>query len=383
VGARVPADDVSMMVLLNPGPVNVSERVRHALLKPDICHRESECRELLQGIRAKLLRAFAPSHEEEYVALLLAGSGTAAVEAMVTSSLAPGRSLLIVNNGVYARRMAAMAAAANMPTMDVPGPDNQRLDLTPIAEALRDHSAVQAVAVAHHETSTGLLNPIRELGEMAAATGRFLMVDGVSSLAGETIDLRACHVGMIAGSSGKCIQGFPGLGFVLVRRDLMEQMAAYEPRSVYFHLPTYYREQVSGSVPFTPAVQLAYALDEALSELLDEGVANRVARYRRMAQIVRDGMKALGVSCYLREHPSLIGSNTLTAFLLPDRIQYERLHDLLRERGYIIYAGQSRLAQTIFRIANIGALTETTMKDFLAAFASVLPEARKTEARHA
>ncbi len=365
-----------MMILLNPGPVNVSERVRRALLKPDICHRESECRELLQGIRVKLLRAFAPHHEDEYVALLVTGSGTAAVEAMVTSSIAPGHSLLIVSNGVYARRMAAMAAASKIPTLDLPGPDDQRGDLAPVEAALRQQSDIQAVAVAHHETSTGLLNPIQELGAMAAAAGRSLMVDGVSSLAGENIDLRACHVGMIAGSSGKCIQGFPGLGFVLVRRDLMEQMMAYEPRSVYFHLPTYYREQEAGSVPFTPAVQLAYALDEALSELLDEGVAHRVARYRRMAQIVRDGMEALGLSFYLRDDPALIGSNTLTAWYLPEGVQYERLHDLLRERGYIIYAGQSNLAQKIFRIANIGALTETTMKDFMAAFASVLPEAR-------
>ncbi len=360
------------MILLNPGPVNVSERVRQALLKPDICHRESEFNDLIEGIRDKLVRAFAPGGN--FVPILLTGSGTAAVEAAVTSCLPPGRRILIIKNGVYSQRVSAMANAHKMQNMDIAGEWHERFETEPIQIALRQNRSIDVVCVVHHETSTGMLNPVKEIGAVAKKAGRFLVVDGVSSLGGEEIEFNSCNVGLIAGSSGKCIQGFPGVGFVLVRRDLMEQMVTYEQRSVYFHLPTYYKQQEEGSVPFTPAVQLYYAFDEALNELLEEGVANRIARYRKLARLIRNRMRAIRMKFYLREP---LWSNTLTAFTLPEGVFYDHLHDLLRERGYVIYAGQAQLAESVFRVANMGALTEAQIIGFLDAFEEVLPEAQK------
>jgi len=360
------------MILLNPGPVNVSERVRQALLKPDICHREAEFNDLIEGIRDKLVRAFAPGGN--FVPILLTGSGTAAVEAAVTSCLPPGRRILIIKNGVYSQRVSAMANAHKMQNMDIAGEWHERFETEPIQIALRQNRSIDVVCVVHHETSTGMLNPVKEIGAIAKKAGRFLVVDGVSSLGGEEIEFNSCNVGLIAGSSGKCIQGFPGVGFVLVRRDLMEQMVTYEQRSVYFHLPTYYKQQEEGSVPFTPAVQLYYAFDEALNELLEEGVANRIARYRKLARLIRNRMRAIRMKFYLREP---LWSNTLTAFTLPEGVFYDHLHDLLRERGYVIYAGQAQLAESVFRVANMGALTEAQIIGFLDAFEEVLPEAQK------
>jgi len=360
------------MILLNPGPVNVSERVRQALLKPDICHREPEFNDLIEGIRDKLVRAFAPGGN--FVPILLTGSGTAAVEAAVTSCLPPGRRILVIKNGVYSQRISAIANAHKMQNMDIAGEWNERFATEPIQIALRQNRSIDVVCVVHHETSTGMLNPVKEIGAIAKKAGRFLLVDGVSSLAGEEIDFNSCNVGMIAGSSGKCIQGFPGVGFVLVRRDLMEQMVTYEQRSVYFHLPTYYKQQEEGSVPFTPAVQLYYAFDEALNELLEEGVVNRIARYRKLARIIRNRMRAIRMKFYLREP---LWSSTLTAFNLPEHVFYDHLHDLLRERGYVMYAGQAQLAESIFRVANMGALTEAQITGFLDAFEEALPEAQK------
>lgn len=360
------------MILLNPGPVNVSERVRQALLKPDICHRESEFTDLVEGIQDKLVRAFAPSGE--YLPILITGSGTAAVEAAITSCLPPGRRILVIKNGVYSQRIASIAAAHKMQNMDIPGEWDQRFDTETVPVALRQNKAIEVVAVVHHETATGLINPVKEIGAIVKKAGRVLLVDGVSSLAGEELDFVSSNVGLIAGSSGKCIQGFPGVGFVLVRRDIMEQMVTYEQRSVYFHLPTYYKHLEEGSIPFTPAVQLYYAFDEALNELLEEGVTNRIARYRKMARLIRNRMRAIRMKFYLREP---LWSSTLTAFNLPDGVYYDHLHDLLRERGYVIYAGQAQLADTLFRVANMGALTEANITGFLDAFEEVLPEARK------
>ena len=368
------------MILLNPGPVNVSERVRQALMRPDICHRESEFTDLLQGIREKLIRAFAPNYSSEYVALVMTGSGTAAVEAAITSCVAPGRRLMVIKNGVYSQRISQMAAAHKIQAAELAGEWDQRFNVEPVTVALRQNAAIQAIAVVQHETSTGMVNPVKDIAAVAKKVGRYLLVDGVSSLAGEEIDFNAYNIGLIAGSSGKCIQGFPGVGFVIVRRDLMEQMVNYERRSVYLHLPAYYKEQEEGSIPFTPAVQLYYAFDEALNELLEEGVANRIARYRKAARTIRNYMRAMRMRFYLREP---LWSSTLTAFRLPEGVYYDHLHDLLRERGYVIYAGQAQLAESLFRVANMGALTDAQIDGFLKAFEAVLPEAQKVGAERA
>jgi len=368
------------VILLNPGPVNVSERVRQALLRPDICHRESEFTDLLQGIRQKLIRAFAPNYSSEYVALVITGSGTAAVEAAIPSCVAPGRRLMVIKNGVYSQRISQMAAAHKIQAAELAGEWDQRFSVEPVTVALRQNAAIQAIAVVQHETSTGMVNPVKDIAAIAKKMGRYLLVDGVSSLAGEEIDFNAYNIGLIAGSSGKCIQGFPGVGFVIVRRDLMEQMVNYERRSVYLHLPAYYKEQEEGSIPFTPAVQLYYAFDEALNELLEEGVANRIARYRKAARTIRNYMRAMRMRFYLREP---LWSSTLTAFRLPEGVYYDHLHDLLRERGYVIYAGQAQLAESLFRIANMGALTDAQIDGFLKAFEAVLPEVQKLGAERA
>jgi 2-aminoethylphosphonate-pyruvate transaminase len=362
------------VILLNPGPVNVSERVREALMRPDVCHREAEFTDLLAGIREKLLRAFAPNYTSEYVALLITGSGTAAVEAVVTSSIAPGRRLMVIKNGIYSHRISQMAAAHKIQTAELSGEWDQRFDVAPVAVALRQNAAIQAIAIVHHETSTGMLNPVKELGAVAKKMGRYLLVDGVSSLGGEEIDFNAYNVGLIAGASGKCIQGFPGVGFVIVRRDLMEQMVNYERRSVYLHLPIYYKAQEEDSIPFTPAVQLYYAFNEALDELLEEGVANRIVRYRNAARTIRNYMRAMRMKFYLREP---LWAGTLTAFKLPEGVYYDHLHDLLRERGYVIYGGQAQLAENVFRVANMGALSKAQIDGFLEAFETVLPDAQK------
>jgi len=349
-------------------------------MRPDICHRESEFTDLLQGIREKLIRAFAPNYSSEYVALVITGSGTAAVEAAITSCVAPGRRLMVIKNGVYSQRISQMAAAHKIQAAELAGEWDQRFSVEPVTVALRQNAAIQAIAVVQHETSTCMVNPVKDIAAIAKKMGRYLLVDGVSSLAGEEIDFNAYNIGLIAGSSGKCIQGFPGVGFVIVRRDLMEQMVNYERRSVYLHLPAYYKEQEEGSIPFTPAVQLYYAFDEALNELLEEGVSNRIARYRKAARTIRNYMRAMRMRFYLREP---LWSSTLTAFRLPEGVYYDHLHDLLRERGYVIYAGQAQLAESLFRVANMGALTDAQIDGFLKAFEAVLPEVQKLGAERA
>ena len=353
------------MILLNPGPVNVSERVRQALLRPDICHRESEFTELLHRIQAKLLRAFVPGAEADYAAVLMTGSGTSAVESALLSSIPHGKRILIINNGVYGERMSQMVGLHRLGVSELKyewtaKPDPERLRL-----ALRQHPEAHGVAMVHHETTTGLLNPVKDIAEVVDGQNRVFILDAISALGGEPIDIAGSHMYMVAGTAGKCIQGFPGVSFVLVRKGFLERMRSYPKRSWYLHLTHYVDDHGHGMIPFTPAVQVYNAFDEALSELLEEGVAKRIQRYKKMAALIRERMGKIGIKPVLTPERQ---SNTITAFHLPDGIPYPTLHDRLKARGYVIYAGQEQLENKIFRVANMGALTEAQFNNFLDAF---------------
>ena len=346
----------------------MSERVRQALVRPDICHRESEFTELLHGIQAKLLKLFVPGAEADYAAVVLTGSGTAAVESAVMSSLPQGKRMLVLNNGVYGERISQMVGLYRLGVSELKydwttKPDPERLRL-----ALRQHPEVQAVAMDHHETTTGLINPVKEIADVVDSQNRVFILDAVSALAGEPLDIAGPHIYMVAGTSGKCIQGFPGLGFVLVRKGFLERMRGYPRRSIYLNLTQYVDDHGGGTTPFTPAVQVYYAFDEALNELMEEGVAKRIQRYKKIATLIRDRMAKIGVKPVLTPDKQ---SNTITAYHLPEGVTYEALHDQLKKDGYVIYAGQGQLENKIFRVANMGALTEAQLVGFLDAFTRI------------
>jgi 2-aminoethylphosphonate-pyruvate transaminase len=350
------------MILLNPGPVNVSPRVTAALARGDICHREPECEELLARIRTRLLQAFAPAGGFE--AVLVSGSGTAAVEMAVTSVLSRRGRLVIAANGVYGERMAAIAEASGSAHTVVAGDWLAPPDPAAVERGLAAPD-VEALALVHHETTTGLLNPVRVFGELARRHGKLFLVDAVSGLAGDPLDLEADGVDLVAGTAGKCIQGFPGMAFVLVRSSVLARLAEYPRRSLYLSLPTY----VQNPMPFTPAVQLAYAFDEALAELLEEGVDTRIARYGVAAALLRYGFARLGLECVL---PPELRSSTITSLRFPPGLDYPTLHDALRARGFVIYEGQGPLARDLFRVANMGHLAAADFTRFLAALGEVL-----------
>ncbi len=353
-------------ILLNPGPVNVSPRVQQALLRGDLCHREAEFSDLLGDIRSKLLRAFAPSG---YTAVPLSGSGTLAVEAMVSSALPEGRKLLVINNGVYGERILRMAEAHRLPAVELRYGWTERPNPAQIKDTLNADPTIGAVALVHHETTTGLLNPVVEVGTIAQKAGRLLLVDAVSALGGEDLELARAGVDLCACTANKCIQGLPGVSFVLARNEAMRAMQENPRRSLYLHLPLHWEAQERCSIPFTPAVQAWYALDAALDELLEETVPARVRRYRAAAQLLREGFARMGLQFLL---PPEYRANSLTSMLLPEGMTYQRLHDDLKTRGFVIYEGQGKLQADIFRVANMGHLTLNDFRRFLGALEAAL-----------
>jgi 2-aminoethylphosphonate-pyruvate transaminase len=356
-------------VLLNPGPANTSPRVRQALLTPDLCHREPEFFEVMRECRERLVRAAGAA--PAFGAVLFTGSGTAAVEATLAAAVPDGRALLVVDNGVYGDRMVRIARAHRIPT------EILRYDaVTPVAPAdvaaaLRAHPAISHVAVVHHETTTGLLNPVEAVADVAAAAGRRVVVDAMSSLFGERLDVDRDGIDFVTASANKCLQGIPGVSFVLARRAALDTLAGQPPRSVYLDLRGHWTSQEADNTPFTPAVQVLHAMREALVELEEEGVEARMARYAENCRVLRQGMAGLGFEVLV---PDGARSHILTAFRLRPGLGYDALHDAMKRRGYVIYAGQGEIRTYAFRVANMGTLTPKDMQAVVTAFAESLAE---------
>jgi len=355
------------LILLNPGPVNITDRVRQALMKPDLCHREPECSELVQSIRNKLAQAFGV--EQDFSAVLVTGSGTAALEMAVASCVTEGQSLLVLRNGVYGERIAHMAEAHGLPRVTVDYEWGQPPKIQDIERALDAHPEIQTVAMVHHETTTGLLNPIHEIGELVKTRGKSMLVDAISSLAGDAIDFERAHIDLCVGTANKCIQGLPGVSFVLVRNEELERLKDAPSRSVYFDLIKNHQAQLQGDTLFTPSVQIHYAFEAALEELIEETVPGRIERYRQAAQLLRQGFAEMGLEMMIDPD---CRSNTLTALKLPDGVNYQALHDRLKKQGFVIYAGQGQLSQRIFRIANMGDIRDHEFRRFLEVMKSCL-----------
>jgi 2-aminoethylphosphonate-pyruvate transaminase len=240
-----------------------------------------------------------------------------------------------------------------------------------VEERLAACPDVSHVAVVHHETTTGLLNPLSGVAEVAARQGRRLIVDATSSLFGEPLDLTQDGIDYVTASATKCAQGISGVSFVLARRSALELLKGRPRRSVYLDLDTHYAMQEQDNTPFTPAVQVFFALRQALRELEQEGVDARIKRYAENARVLREGMARLGFDVLV---PEGCRSNILTTFRLPRGSTYDALHDAMKHRGYIIYAGQGDIRTYAFRVANLGTLTPQDMGAVVTAFAGALRE---------
>ncbi len=210
----------------------------------------------------------------------------------------------------------------------------------------------------HHETTTGLLNPGKAIAEVVDGLNRVFILDAVSALAGEISILPVQKSIWWPVQQESAFRDFPGVSFVLVRKGFLERMRAYPKRSWYLHLTHYVDDQGRATVPFTPAVQVYYAFDEALNELLEEGVAKRIQRYKKMAQLIRERMAKIGVKPVLQPDRQ---SNSITAYYLPEGLAYQTLHDRLRALGYVIYAGQGNLETQDFSHCQYGRLDRSAI----------------------
>ncbi len=355
-------------ILLNPGPVTLSERVRRALLREDACHREPDFAELMLDIKRRLVGVY-PEAANKFDAVALTGSGTCAVEAMV-ASLAPreGKTLVLAN-GVYGERITAMLKAHNRPFSEIRSDWTAAMDLKQAEQQLAADSAITHVVAVHNETTTGRLNDIDALLALVARHKCHVMLDAVSSFGAEAIDFSHPNLLAVASTGNKCLHGIVGIAFVMVRRAAFASGKS-QSDSLYLDLFAYHKAQQTGFSPFTQATHACFALAEALAELEETGGWQaRRARYRKLADAIRVTLAELGVTLYL---PADSYSSMISSFHLPRGWTYERLHDELRAAGFVIYAGQGDLSKSMFRVCNMGDIQDGDLARLLAVLRRLL-----------
>jgi 2-aminoethylphosphonate-pyruvate transaminase len=352
-------------LLFTPGPLTTSATVKAAMQR-DIGSRDTDFVELVAGIRSELLGIAGVSPEEGYEAVLIQGSGTFGLESVISSVIPWEGRFVVLANGAYGERMAAIAERLGISTRLASWPENESPDPATVQRLIEEEPAATHVAIVHCETTTGILNPIDEIARIVKASGRELIVDAMSSFGGVPLDLSKLQIDYLISSPNKCLEGVPGFSFVLARRAALRSSKG-RARSVSLDLLAQWEGlERNGQFRFTPPTHALLAFARALEELRQEGgVSARAARYRANHEILRTGMRKLGFAEYL---PAERQSNIITAFRYPEdsNFRFEDFYHNLRVRGFVIYPGKLSQADC-FRIGTIGRIEEQDVRDLVAA----------------
>jgi 2-aminoethylphosphonate-pyruvate transaminase len=356
--------------LLTPGPLTTSMSVKQAMLH-DWGSRDGNFMTINTRMRQRLVVMI--GGEGTFACVPLQGPGTFAVEAMVNSFVPADGKLLVLVNGNYGKRIVRMCGYSKRPVDRIDWPDDQPVDPARVAKALAKDPAITHVAIVHCETTSGILNPVPEIARVVAEAGRKLLIDAMSAFGAIELDSRKVPFQAVAASANKCIEGVPGISFVLARTDDLQQS---QGRAPVLSLDLYDQWQAlekTGQYRFTPPIHCIVAFDQALTEHEAEGgVAGRGARYRDNWRTLIDGMRALGFETLLPDH---LQAPIIVTFRMPadPRFQFQVFYDKLKDQGYIIYPGTLTAAPS-FRIGCIGRLDQGHMKGALAAIKAAMTE---------
>ena len=358
-------------ILLNPGPSTTTDSVKMAQVVSDICPREKEFRDIMAPMRDALVKIV--HGEDDYAAVLFCGSGTICLDVTLNSLLDEGKKALVVNNGSYSQRAVDILNYYGLPLFDLKQPIDALPDLSEIEKVLRCNPDIGFVYMTHHETGSGLLNPIREVGALAHKYGAFFITDTTSSYAMIPINVYDDNIDFCMASAQKGIMGMTGLSYVIGRRDLIEASKDYPKRSYYCNLFMQYDYfEKTGEMHFTPPVQTIYAARQALVEYWEEGENEKWKRHQRVMDEIHKGEKRMGFKELL---DSSVQSGLVSAVKYPDdpNWSFEKIHDYCYERGYTIYPGKIE-QQGTFRLCALGAIDVNDIIEFWKVFEAALNE---------
>ncbi len=349
-------------ILLNPGPATTTDTVKYAQVVPDICPREKEFAEVVREVQKNIVKIV--HGEDDYASVFFAGSGTAIMDAVINSVVPAKSKLAIIVNGAYGTRMVKIARAYNIPHIAIEFGFGGKIDISKIKKVLSRDEDIKCVAIVHHETTTGILNPINDIAKLKEKYDFTLIVDAISSFAGIPIDIKKSNIDFLLSTSNKCIQGMAGLTFAICKTSELIKSKNYPVRSFYLNLYNQYINFAEkGQWQFTPPVQIMYALKQAISEYFEEGETARYNRYTACWQKYREELPGLGFK-FLHEPED--ESRVLLTIIEPEHKNYsfDKMHDYLYERGFTIYPGKIG-RQNTFRLSNIGEVHPEDIDNFI------------------
>ena len=356
--------------LLTPGPLTTSPSVKEAMLH-DYGSRDTRFIEINRRVRERLVEIV--NGDDGHVCVPLQGSGSFVVEAMMGNFVPPNGKVLVLVNGAYGKRIARICDYYGRATVIQETPEDTPVDPEALDAALTADRGISHVAVVHCETTSGILNPLQAVAEVTARHGRGLLIDAMSAFGAISLDARAVPFDAVVASSNKCLEGVPGMGFCIARREALERTKGNSPSLSLDLYDQWVSMEQNGQWRFTPPTHCILAFDRALEEFEAEGgVAGRGARYAGNCRILVEGMRALGFRTLL---PDALQAPVIVTFHKPadPRFDFEAFYDRLRRSGYVIYPGKLTVADS-FRIGCIGRLGPEQMEGALAAIREALGE---------
>ncbi len=356
--------------LFTPGPLTTSRTVKQSMLR-DLGSRDTEFISIVRVIRERLVAL--GNGIGEYTAVLMQGSGTFGIEAVLSSVIPPDGKLLLLINGAYGERMLKIASIHHISVMAQRTPENVHPDAEVLEKALLADPAITHVAVVHCETTTGIINPIEEYGRIVQEQKRAYIVDAMSSFGAYPVDLKCAGIDFLISSSNKCIEGVPGFSFVLAKKESLLASRGFARTLSLDLLAQWEGLEGDGQFRFTPPVQAMLAFRQALLELDHEGgIPVRAERYRSNYELTLSGMQAMGFQPYLEKEDQ---GYIITSFYYPSHpnFVFKEFYQRLSDRGHIIYPGKLSQADC-FRIGHIGRLNRSDVQALLAAVADTLRE---------
>ncbi len=365
-----------MKKLFTPGPLNTSEKVKQSMLH-DVGSRDAAFIQIVRNIRDQLLALGHVSQADGYEAIPMQGSGTFGIEATIGSAVHRGGKLLVIINGAYGERIVKIAERLNIETETIRCAENENPDVQLIHDTLQDDGSITDLALVHCETTSGILNPVEQIGAVVHEFGRTFIVDAMSSFGGIPLDVDSARIDYLISSSNKCIEGVPGFSFVIAKRStLLESKGS--ARSVSLDLLAQWEGlENNGQFRFTPPTHAMLAFHQALTELEEEGgVPARYRRYQQNHAILTAGMRELGFREYVSPE---LQSPIITTFHYPEdpEFQFEEFYERLSEKDQVIYPGKLTKVEC-FRIGNIGRLNGDDIRTLLSAIRESIEELKFT-----
>ena len=356
------------MNLRLPGPIPVPDDILQAMSKPMSNHRGPEFTDMLYRVTDRLKQVF----ETKGDIYILTSSGTGAMEAAVANTLSPGDKVLCLSVGSFGDRFGQIARSFGADVTMLSFRPGSAVDIDELRKAMAGAPDVEAVLVTHNETNTGVTNNLEAIaGVVKGEFDKLFLVDGISSVCSIPLRTDAWGCDVVATASQKGWMLPPGLAFISFSQRAWKAYAAATMPRFYFDLGHYKKYFEMGQPPWTPAISVFYALDLALERIIGEGLDSLYTRHAQIAQMTRDGVKALGLSIFPDE---AVASNTVTAVRVPDGVDANRLLGILRdEHGVVLAGAYGELAGKMFRIGHLGLVAPAEIQEVLEALAAALP----------